>query len=250
MPEDVEVHSSGTPNSRKQRPPEAIRCRYTSVMPSKARKRFDEQTEDVTQLLDIHEQIGGTKRGRRNLEVLNKSAIVLITAFWEAYCEDLAEEALDHIVNNVADASKLPKELRKRVAKELKEDKNDTAVWTLADAGWKAKVKSRLADLAKERNWDLNTPKSAKIVDLFDRAIGCTDVAVRWDWKGKGSKPSKDRLDEFVTLRGSIAHRGHDAVTVKKKDVEEYFELVKHLAARTGAEVNKFVKGVTGKKLW
>lgn len=34
---------------------------------------------------------------------------------------------------------------------------------------------------------------------------------------------------------------------MKKKDVEEYFELVKHLAARTGAEVNKFVKGVTGK---
>jgi hypothetical protein len=29
--------------------------------------------------------------------VLNKSAIVLLTAFWEAYCEDLAAEALNHV---------------------------------------------------------------------------------------------------------------------------------------------------------
>lgn len=32
--------------------------------------------------------------GRRNLEVLNKSAIVLLCAIWEAYCEDLADDAL------------------------------------------------------------------------------------------------------------------------------------------------------------
>ena len=39
-------------------------------------------------------------RGRRyHLEVLNKSAIVLVTSFWEAYCEDIAAEGLAHIVN-------------------------------------------------------------------------------------------------------------------------------------------------------
>jgi hypothetical protein len=61
-------------------------------------------------------------RGRRyGLEVLNKSAIVLITAFWEAYYEDLATEALEHLVTNADSVEKLPLELKKRVASELRE---------------------------------------------------------------------------------------------------------------------------------
>lgn len=54
-------------------------------MTSMARKAFDESKADVDRLLEIHENLGGTAPGRRRrLEVLNKSAIVLITAIWEA----------------------------------------------------------------------------------------------------------------------------------------------------------------------
>ena len=68
-------------------------------MPSKARRAFDDSAKDVKRLLEIHKTIGGNAPGRRaGLEVLNKSAIVLITAIWEAYCEDISAEALEHIV--------------------------------------------------------------------------------------------------------------------------------------------------------
>lgn len=67
-------------------------------MVSLARKRFDENCGDVTRLLEIHGQIAGDAPGRKyRLEVLNKSAVVLITAFWEAYCEDIAAESLLHL---------------------------------------------------------------------------------------------------------------------------------------------------------
>ncbi len=118
-------------------------------MPSKARLAFNENADDISRLLEIHSGIGGDAKGRRyRLEVLNKSAIVLITAFWEGYCEDLAAEALKHIVDYAQDSSSLPGELKKRVAKELKADPNEIATWRLADQGWRSVLNKRLVDLA------------------------------------------------------------------------------------------------------
>src|SRR5713226_2469575 len=98
-------------------------------MPSKAWRAFAESAKDVERLLEIHTGLGGKGPGRRyKLEVLNKSAIVLITAIWEAYCEDIAAEALAHIVANVARGSTLPTELKKKIASELKtSNKSDLA---------------------------------------------------------------------------------------------------------------------------
>ena len=220
-------------------------------MPSKARKAFDKNVEDVERLLDIHESLGGTAKGRRyQLEVLNKSAIVLITAFWEAYCEDMAAEALNHLVAHVPDATKLPKKLKKRLATEIKQEKNELAMWDLADDGWQVKVKDRLKALTTERNRKLNTPKSTQIDELFDTAIGLPAVSESWNWKRTTVQAAKKKLDKYVTLRGSLAHRGTGNTTCLKKDVKEYFELVKRLAAKTGGRVNTFVHQTTGKSLW
>jgi hypothetical protein len=68
-------------------------------MPSEARKSLDDNLEDIRRLLALHATVGGKGKGRRyGLGVLNKSPVVLITAYWEAYCEDIAAEALAHIV--------------------------------------------------------------------------------------------------------------------------------------------------------
>jgi hypothetical protein len=220
-------------------------------MPSKARQAFDRNAEDIDRLLEIHQDLGGDARGRRfKLEVLNKSAVVPITAIWEAYCEDLAAEALEHMVTHLKDASALPKVLKKRIAKELKADANEIAVWQLADAGWKAKIKARLVALAEERNRKLNTPKSESIDQLFSDAIGLPVVSDAWRWKKMTSDTAKKKLDDYVTLRGAIAHRGKGSATCKKAEVEDYFDHLKRLVGKTGGRVNTFVRSVTGSPLW
>jgi hypothetical protein len=202
-------------------------------------------------VLEIHKDIGGDDRGRRyGLEVLNKSAVILVTAFWEAYCEDLAAEALEHIVNHVPDASHLPKELKKRIARELKNDANDIAIWDLADAGWKAKIKSRLTALTEERNRKLNTPKTENIDDLFLDAIGLPKVSDAWKWDRTKVEAARNKLNKYVSLRGAIAHRGQAASSCTKAQVDDYFAHVKQLVGRTGGSVNSFVNTVTGKTLW
>ena len=220
-------------------------------MASKAREAFDRSAEDVERLLEIHQDLGGDAQGRRyRLEVLNKSAIVLITAIWEAYCEDIAAEALDHIVNHVREASSLPKELKKRIAKEIKGDPNEIAIWDLADGGWKRRVKARLAALTVERNRKLNTPKSDSIDQLFVESIGLPAVSDAWRWRKMKTRTARKKLDDYVTLRGGIAHRGKGTSSCKKAQVEDYFDHVKRLVAKTGGKVNTFVRRLTGTSLW
>jgi hypothetical protein len=183
--------------------------------------------------------------------VLNKSAIVLITAIWEAYCEDIAAEALAHIVANVARGSKLPTDLKKKIASELKTpNRNDLAVWDLADDGWKTVVQARLAQLTAERSRKLNTPKSANIDELFATAIGLPSVSSAWRWGGMPAARARTKLDKYITLRGAIAHRGKSATGCKKWQVTDYFRHVRQIGSRTGGQVNSFVKRVTGKRLW
>lgn len=220
-------------------------------MPSKAYLTFLANAKDITRLIELHKDKGGIERGRRyGLEVLNKSAIVLLTSFWEAYCEDIAAEALEHLVVHAPSAAKLPEELRKIVAKELKAENHELAVWKLSDDGWRAVLKARLAAMQVERNRRLNTPKSGQIDTLFLTALGIPKISDRWRWKRMTADRARQKLDKYVELRGAIAHRGAAASSVKKFHVEEYFAHVARLVSRTGGAVYSQMRLVTPVRLW
>jgi hypothetical protein len=221
-------------------------------MPSEAQKSLDANLKEIERLLALHTMVGGTTKGRRyGLEVLNKSAVVLITAYWEAYCEDIAAEALAHIVTHATSSNVLPNELKKQVAKELKQAPNELEVWKIADLGWKTYLSSQLEKLREQRNRQINTPKTEQIDLLFRQAVGIAKISLFW----KGPKKmtvnrATGKLDKYVTLRGDIAHRGKGSVTVKKAQVEDYFDFIKNLATKTGAALNSHVKEITRRPLW
>jgi hypothetical protein len=217
---------------------------------SKAGKAFDANAADIDRLLELHAVVGGPARGKRvGLEVLNKSAIVLITAIWEAYCEDLASEALQHIVTRARTADALSKHIKQLIARELKEAPNQIAVWNLAGDGWRQLMRNRLQDLRDKRNRQLNTPKADQIDALFYEAIGLDDVSKAWHWRRMSIARARGKLDDYVTLRGDIAHRGSAAASCHKSQVVNYFGHVKTLVAKTAGEVNRFVSDATGKTL-
>jgi len=220
-------------------------------MPSNARTAFDANVKDIDNLVALHAAKGGTKPGRRyDLEVLNKSAIVLITSFWEAYCEDIAEEALEMIVQHAPDADALPNKIKAIIAKPLKEDKNDLAIWAISDEKWRAVLQSNFAALKDERNATFSTPKSFHVNKLFETGVGLTDMSSNWKWTGMTAAKAAKKLNDFVTMRGDIAHRGSATTSVQKAEVVEYLSLVKKLAAKTGGVVKKHVKTITGQDLF
>lgn len=216
-------------------------------MPSKARIALDQNLKDVEDLLKLHEEKGGTGPGRRyGLEVLNKSAVVLITSFWEAYCEDIAEEGLECIVAHAKTSDALPKEIKKVIAKELKGDVNELAIWKISDDKWRAVLRSHLNALQEARNRKLNTPKHKNIDDLFESAIGLANVSSKWTLSPKTkAEQARAKLDKFVELRGEIAHRGKAKTSVKKATVVDYLDFIKQVAAKTGGAVNIHVKAIT-----
>jgi hypothetical protein len=137
------------------------------------------------------------------------------------------------------------------LAKELKTDDHELAVWKLAGDGWRALLQARLTRLQEERNRRLNTPKTVQIDELFLKALGITRVSDSWRWKPRMT-PDKARtkLDNFVTLRGTIAHRGADLKSVKKAQVRDYFDFIRRLAGRTGRAVLTIARDTTGKSPW
>jgi len=220
-------------------------------MPSAARLALTNNLKDIDGLLELHVLKGGLKRGRRfGLEVVNKSAVVLLTAFWEAYCEDLAAEALEFLVKATKSADALPIGLRQQVAKDIKAHPNEIEPWRLAGEGWREYLAVRLGDLRKKRNWDLMTPKSDNIDKLFQSVMGIERMSGNWSFSRLPAENVRKRLDDFVSLRGNIAHRGRHSKSVKKAEVEEYRKLITRLAARTGGVVNRTVRKATGKFMW
>lgn len=220
-------------------------------MVSKARLAFDENARDVDRLLEIHTEIGGKSAGRRHqLEVLNKSSLVLLTAIWEAYCEDVAADALQHLIQHSGSPATLPKEIKQLVAKELKADSHELAIWQLSADGWKALLKSRLAKLREQRNRQFNAPRSSGVDELFAKAIGLQALSDSWKWAGMSVGNAREKLDKLVDRRGAIAHRGSGADRCRKSEVKSYFAHVKQLVERTETRVNAFAKKATGTALW
>jgi len=221
-------------------------------MPANASVALAENLEDVEKLLELHEQEGGTAPGRRRgLEVLNKTAIVLITSYWESYCEDIAGEALQHIVLKAPSSDSLPKEIKKIVAKELKANSNEIAVWDLSDGKWRDLLKRRLDDLKEVRNRRLNTPKSSNIDELFETAVGLPNISSKWVWSKKlTAEKARKKLDGYVELRGAIAHRGKAHASVTKAQVTDYMEFVKKAAEKTDCAINAHVESIAGSRLY
>lgn len=186
----------------------------------------------VDRLLSIHSAVGGSRPGRRyRLEILNKSAIVLACAFWEAFVEDLTADALFHLAKHADNAQVLPKELRKSILKDLQAKKHELAVWDIADDNWRELLRERARKIVEVGDRTLSNPSCEKVDEFFCRQAGLIRVSDSWRWPGTSPDKARQKLDEFVQLRNVIAHRGgpRDS-TVTKRDAERGLALIDRVA--------------------
>ena len=219
-------------------------------MPSPARNLV-RNLEDVRRLLAIHTDIGGEGQGRRHgVEVLNKSGVVFIVAAWEAFIEDVAIQATDHLLRHATDPSTLPLPIRKAVAKSLSADKDELAVWKLAGEGWKTIAVSYRDNVIRKEVDTFNTPKPDKIDSLYQKLLDIRHLSNTWYWKGISAANASRKLREFVELRGAIAHRGQLTESVKRVLVEDRRMFILRLAAKTSNVVRTSVRTQSGKYPW
>lgn len=209
-------------------------------MPSKAKESFDQNKSDIQTLWGIHQKVAGGGQGRKttDVEVLNRAAVVFITACWESYVEDVASEGFDVLLASVSSADKIPNKIRARVSDPFKEEKNSLKFWGFADGGWRGLMQSYKTDLVSS----LNTPKTENVNDLFRKLLNLSKISSAWKWQRMSSERAATRLDDFITIRGEIAHRVTRKEAVYKGLGISYLTHVEKLVGITDTEVAEHLK--------
>lgn len=207
--------------------------------------------KEVERLLKIHTEVAGSTVGpKHNVEVLNKSGIVLLVACWEAFIEDLAETSFQLLLRRAKSPDFFPQKVLTLVSKKLREDKDDRRVWDLAGDGWKIVLRSHRDSVIKRYIGSLNTPKPKQIDDLFDSLLALSKLSKKWSWPKCKPAQARTRLEKLVTLRGEIAHRVSAARSVHKSDVKRATSFIGRLAVSTHNAVNSSLRARLGHNVW
>lgn len=215
-------------------------------------KSLNNNFREIERLIEIHKEISGDGPGyKHNVQVLNKSAIVLLLGCWEAYIEDLAKNAFEVMLSKANEPTVFPEHVLAIAAKEIKN--GDTlSLWALSGDGWKKALvshKDKILNKYIERN-AFNTPSAERIDKLFAELIGLTSLSGQWHWKNMTAGTSKSKLSDLIELRGSIAHRVEASETVTKTMVVNYKKLVTRLAVISHNRALAFIHGSTKARPW
>jgi hypothetical protein len=206
---------------------------------------------EIERLVDIHKKLGGGGPGRRhNLEVLNRSALVLLVACWEAFVEDLAAQAFQALLDGAPEPDVFPAGVLTLASKSRRESPDPRKVWDLAGKGWRQVLMDH-RDVVLDRyigKW--NTPKPSQVDELLEKLIGFSKCSSHWSWRGVSRSAAVDRLEKLVTRRGAIAHRLTGGRRAGKAEVVSGVSLVLQLAAITSNVVSDFVASRTGTRPW
>jgi len=220
-------------------------------MPSKAKIKFVMNTYDLERLFTIHIDVSGEGTGRRHgVEVLNKSAMVLITACLEAYVEDVAQEAFGFLIKKCDDPNKIPNRVKATAIAPLKDVNDPTKLWKIAGSGWKKILRDNKARCLNRFVEHFNTPKPENTDALLHDVLGLRNVTSNWRWQGMSVRSAKKKLTDYIDIRHAIAHRTKHMNSVTKSMAENYLQFVERIVNIIDACVFEHIKNITGKPPW
>lgn len=204
-------------------------------MPSNSIRQFDWNLEDVSRLEQAHNDLSPDGRGRRALGHITRSGLVMLCAAWELYFEDLIKESVDTIVANCLDPHQLPVSVRKKLAKVAIAPSDDLSVLSLCNDGWGEVLKTA----AEREVARLNTPKSEQVGILARHYLGIENISTAWSIGADG-------INEIVTARGDVAHRGRNAEYLPIGELQRYKNRIHYAVVETDDFVSCHLKNILG----
>ncbi|WP_162375222.1 HEPN domain-containing protein [Pseudoxanthomonas sangjuensis] len=213
--------------------------------------KFKDNLGEVFQLISIHSKLTGDGPGRRNqVDALNKSAVVFACASFEAFVEDLASSAFDHIADKSPSISAIPIAIRRAIAKRLKEDPHELRIWDMADTGWRTVAASYKEQIIQKHIGPFNTPKHGNVASLLKELLGFDAMDSCFRWKGMPQQKAKENLNKFVQLRGELAHGKRPAPRVTKAAAIRDVRFLALLSVRMSNVMRVYCHSITGHYPW
>lgn len=171
---------------------------------SKAQETFNQSIQDAENLLAHFNKLNTQPPPAEN-EVLKRAGLIMAMTAWETYVEDRVQEAA-----------------RVRLA-------------AITDSAIGRFVQSKLDEEIKR----LHNPTSDKSLQLFQDFAG-VDLTEYWAWNNYPAKTVRERLNQYMKLRGDVVHRSRAAQAeqtqahpVKKEDLERAISFLKDLVKAT-----------------
>ncbi len=144
------------------------------------------------------------------IEVLKRAGLIMAMTAWETYVEDRVMEVAIERLRGVADSS----------------------IATF--------IQSKLDDEIKR----LHSPTSDKTIQLFRDYAG-VDLTDSWTWNNYDPKTVRERLNQYIKLRGDVVHRSRtimpgpsQAHPVTKEDLEKVIRFLRALVEVTETGLN------------
>ena len=184
-------------------------------MPSEAYKHFRVNIIDAKRLAESHNELTPNHQGRRALGHITRSGIIMLCASWEVYTESLLVEATKYMANKLDSPNGLPDSVKLNLSKKIKEAKHHLKPLELAGYGWRTVLEAYCVTETQS----LNTPKYTKLKKLYSDYIGLDDILDIWDLDSQS-------IDDFVSIRGKIAHRGRSAPYVTILQLNSYIDMI------------------------
>ena len=220
-------------------------------MPSKAKINFVKNTFDLERLFAIHANVSGQGEGRKHgVEVLNKSAIVLITACLEAYIEDVVKEALIFLIKKCNDPDRIPNRVKNSALDPLRNSNDPMRVWEIAGSGWKKVLTDNKDRCIKKFIGQFNTPNPDNIDELIHNVLGFRKISSKWKWRGISKESSRNKLISYIEIRGAIAHRTKHMKNVTKAMAEDYLQFVERIVNIADNCLQEHIKNLTDELPW
>lgn len=188
-------------------------------MPSKSLKKFEKSLiVDVERIIETHRQINHQGLGRRGLGHITRSGVLMLCAAWEMYVEEILKESVHYFAGKLDHPNELPKAVQKELSRAVKESKHELKPLELAGEGWKSLYHNHASEVLS----GLNTPKSGNLDPLFTRFLGINKLSNSWSCQAS-------EINDFVSVRGDIAHTGSEASYVTINNLKTYKTLVEKI---------------------
>lgn len=164
---------------------------------------------------------------------------LMLASIWEAFHTRCVSEAAGFLSGFCRANTALPKELRMRIAAEIKREKDELSPWSLAGDEWRALILRRV-DADELR---LRSGKSAHIDEYYLASIGLMKLTTKWSGSRKAKISNAAAIDTFIAVRDKITHRGGGHLSAE--DCWKFRQLLILQAIRTIAIVNRHIESHT-----
>ena len=210
-------------------------------MPSRAYKTFNYNLVDVSRLDQAYKELAPTGQGKRGLGHLTRSAIVTLCACWEQYAEDVIVEGVGWIRKEAKSPNDLPDRVKQVLSEKVRREKHDLKPLELAGAGWR----DVYMGYAKNDVGNMHSPTAKNIQGLMVDYLGVTEqLTDTWSC-------GEDKVNGFVDLRNSIAHKGRgEKGYTKFREVRAAVDMISETVIETDNFVLAHLRSHLGWRPW